>query len=268
MGRPHKEFCWRGHPLADLNLRFRPNGARECWACRRITAWEHELDVADTKDRRVLTRLYANTYDLIGREPQALEGGDAAHLMQPTREWLADGSLLCWMAGQFMHPAEMLRDASGGLAKELDDELRQILEQCSGREGPPQTLVIDLTGMRALSKKHEAGRELNADEFAERYLGLENVNVLFLPVSGGDAEAGSLLLRPRHHNVCLHGVTVVDVHPDGSSSWWGPFIEPYGDSGWGSFWAAQRHNYAPNHFPVFVSFRTGDSDGPFQRQTT
>src|SRR6266568_7169934 len=121
MGRPLKEVCWRGHPLVGSNLRYRPNGVRECWACRRISWWQaHEFEVAD-KDRRMLSRVFANTYDLIGHEPEALLVDDAPRLMRPTRDWLNNESLLCWMAGRFLHSAGLRAEDLEQLGLNLQD---------------------------------------------------------------------------------------------------------------------------------------------------
>ena len=35
-GKIYKTVCVNGHLLEGDNVRVRPNGSRECWACRRM----------------------------------------------------------------------------------------------------------------------------------------------------------------------------------------------------------------------------------------
>ncbi len=99
VSRPLQDFCWRGHHLHGANVRHKKSGARECWACRRTTWWQGQESLATDRDHRLLSRVYANTHDLLGHDPDTfLLPDDAQRLVDPTKEWLRNEALLVWIA--------------------------------------------------------------------------------------------------------------------------------------------------------------------------
>lgn len=80
MARPRQLRCHKAHLLSGTNVRYKPNGNRECWACRRSYYWESQA-----LNARSLSRLLFALYCSLEEHAAGVIGWDIDRLRRVTR---------------------------------------------------------------------------------------------------------------------------------------------------------------------------------------